>query len=376
MSRVQMKVRWAVGVILLVAACSNTRVSRCVRADMRLVVGLLSLVFLAACSESAGVGLPSASVSSSTASPSSCRLPFTDFSATGFISYPDGIFKADATAATQSDPSRPGLVRTVALPALYGGGGSGQETYDWRFSRWLPVPRDLVFSDGSHYAYSELIPNPASQGLGGPPPLGTLVHVVDVATGKDDIAYRSADVLSATAVRAEGIYLTQPAVLADTAVPFYLWLVDLATRSGHKVLGGMPVGPGTTALSEGTLWIMATDPNNSKGAPRLVRVNLSDGRQSTWFEPSSGFVSLLGLDNVGRPVVSTFSGVNGDPGKTWVFTAAATQQAIADQGFTGTAIADRQGLWLTGNGIYIYPAGGPVKKASGQTGGSLLGTCG
>jgi hypothetical protein len=70
------------------------------------------------------------------------------------------------------------------------------------------------------------------------------------------------------------------------------------------------------------------------------------------------------------------SGAKGDVGKTWVLTAPAAQRAIAAQGFTGTAIADERGLLLSGDGVYLYPVGGPIKKVSAQTGGWLLGTCG
>jgi hypothetical protein len=321
-------------------------------------------------------GSPSAASSPSPVTLSSCRLPFTTFSATGFIGAPDGTFMADPSSATQPDPSRPGFVRTVASPALYGPEGTGQETYDWRFSRWLPVPHELVSPDGSQYAYSELIPNPASQGLGGPPLLGTLVHLVDVATGKDQIVDRSVDVLSAVTFKPEGIYLTQPTVLVNTVVPFYVWLLDPATRSAHKLLGGKSVGPGTNAFTDGTLWILASNPNNPKGTPQLLRVNLNDGSQSTWFQPTSVFAQFLGLDSIDHPIVSTFAG-NGDPGKTWVVTAASTVQPIADEGFTGQLVADSHGLWLTGNGVFLYPAtGGPLRKVSTEVGGSLLGTCG
>jgi hypothetical protein len=238
------------------------------------------------------------------------------------------------------------------------------------------VPHELVSPDGSQYAYSELIPNPASQGLGGPPPLGTLVHVVDVATGKDQVVDQSADVLGAVTFRPEGIYLTQATAIVDTVVPFYVWLLDPATHSAHKLLGGNSVGPGMSAFSAGTLWIMSTDRNNPKGTPKLLRVNLSDGVQSTWFEPTSMFAQLLGLDSHDHPIVSASAG-NGDPGRTWVVTAASTVQPIADQGFTGQLVADSHGLWLTGNGVFLYPStGGPIRKVSTEVGGSLLGTCG
>ena len=336
----------------------------------------LAIVGCGGATISSSHGSPSAASSPSPVMLSSCRLPFTTFKATGFVGVPDGTFTADSGSATQPDPSRPGFVRTVASPALYGPDGAGQETYDWRFTRWLPVSHELVSPDGSQYAYSELIPNPASQGLGGPPPLGTLVHVVDVATGNDRIVYQSADVLSASNFRPEGIYLTQATANVDTFVPFYLWLLDPATHSVHKALGGKSVGPGTTAFAAGTLWIMSTDPNNPKGTPKLMHVDISSGAESTWFEPSSAFAQLLGLDGLDHPIVSTFSSTNGDPGKTWMITAASTTQPIADLGFTGQVIADNHALWLTGNGVFRYPTGGPISKVSNEVGGSLLGTCG
>jgi hypothetical protein len=344
---------------------------------MRTAVLLLGLAIVGCggATVSNSQGSPSAASSPSPVLPSSCRLPFTVFTATGFIHVPDGVFTADTGSATQPDPNRAGFVRTVASPALYGPGGTGQETYDWRFSRWLPVPHELVSPDGSQYVYSELIPNPASQGLGGPPPLGTLVHVVDVATGNDRIVDHSADVLSAVAFKPEGIYLTQPTALVDTFVAFYVWIVDPATGSAHELLGGKSVGPGTTAFTDGTLWILASDPSNPKGTPQLIRVNLNDGTQSTWLQPTSTFAQFLGLDSLNHPIVSTFSVTNGDPGKTWAITAANTMLPIADQGFSGQLVADSHGVWLTGNGVFLYPTGGPIHKISTEVGGSLLGTC-
>jgi hypothetical protein len=340
-----------------------------------LVASLFGVMVLATCGGSTPNPVPpTSSVSQQAATP--CRVPFTDFKTTGFINYPGGTFTADPTAATTPDPSRPGFAHTVVSPVLTGVAGNGNETYDWRFSRWLPGPYELVSPDGSQYAYSEVIPNPASQGLGGPPPLGTLIHVVDVPTATDHVVYQSADVLSAAAFRPEGIYLFQPAGIADTHLPFYLWLVDPSTHSAHKLLGGKIVGPGTSALTAATLWIMASDPKNPKGAPTLFRVDLIDGSQSTWFAPTSAFAGFLGLDSLGRPIVSTFSGANGDPGKTWAVTGASTTRQIAEEGFSAAAVADGHGLWLAGNGLFLYTAAGSLRKVSSVVGGAILGACG
>lgn len=304
--------------------------------------------------QTSGSGTPAgpASMSPSPVALGLCRLPFTDFTATGFMNYPDGTFTPDPSAVA----------------------GAGQQAYDRASSRWVPVSHDLVSADGSQYAYSELIPNPASQGIGSRP-LGTHVHLVDVATGKDNIVYQTPDVLSAVTVKPEGIYLTQPTFIADAPVPFYLWLLDPVTGSIHQLLGAKSVGPGTLVIANGTLWIMATDLNDSKGPGTLLRVNLSDGSQSTWFEQTTKFAQFLGLDGLDHPVVITSSSDNGDPGRTWVISAAATAQPIADQEFT-MMVADSRGLWFTGNGVFLYRPGGPLEKISAKIGGWILGSCG
>jgi hypothetical protein len=343
--------------------------------DMRSVAVLFGLTVLAACGgTAANPPPPSASASQQASRP--CRLPFTDFKTAGFINYPDGTFTADPSSAITPDPGRPGFGRTVTTPVLTGVAGNGNETYDWKFSRWLPAAHELVSPDGSQYAYSEVIPNQGSQGIGGPPALGTLIHVVDVVTATDRVVYQSTDQLSAAAFGPEGIYLFQPAEIANTVRPFYLWLVDPSTHAAHKLLGGKVVGPGTGAITAGTFWIMATDPNNPKGAPTLLRMDLNDGSQSTWYEPTTTFAGFLGLDSLGRPIVSTFSGSNGDPGKTWIVTAAGAMHQIAEVGFSAKAIADPHGSWLAGQGLFLYSAAGGLSKVSDVSGGSILGTCG
>lgn len=254
-------------------------------------------------------------------------------------------------------------------------GGSGTPTYDWSQQKWLPVDRHTVSPDGLRYAYSEIIPNPAAQGLGGPPPLGTKVHLVDIASGADTVIYQTTDVLSAAWFDADGIYLTQPVALVDTFTAFYVWLVDPVQRSAKELLGGNAVGPGDFFIAGGTLWIMSADPNDPKGTKTLWRFDLSSSAQVAWYQQTTAFAQLMGLDAGGSPVVSLWSAVNGDPGKTYVLPQENSLQLLAETGFVQMTV-DSYGLWLNGDGIWLMPPGGTLQKVGNERGGYILGACG
>src|ERR1700681_2142489 len=103
--------RWlTIGLLLVLCACGSTATS----------------------AQSAASGSPAASASSaasaSTPSPPTgprCRLPFLRETASpfgpGFVSSPDGTFTLDPSGALHGLPD-----------------GTGMETYDWAFSRWVP----------------------------------------------------------------------------------------------------------------------------------------------------------------------------------------------------------------------------------------------
>lgn len=303
-----------------------------------------------------------------------CRLPYTDFAETGFIGYPGGAFVADPGSAIVADPARPGGGVTAAQPKLYGRIGNGQETYDWAQSRWLPVDAELVSPGGTQYAYAEPIPNPGAQGMGGPPPLGTKVHLVDVATATDTVIYQTQAVEDVAAFGPDGIYLTEPVSLADTVTPFYLWRLDPMTHSAHQILGGRSIGPGTFVIAGAEMWIMAIDPSNPKGPATLLRVDLNSGGETIWQKQTTTFAQFDGVDSNANPIVSTSSGAPGDAGETSVVTAPGSPELIANQQF-GQALADSHGLWLNGNGIWL-DAGHIIKEVSSESTGRMLGPCG
>jgi hypothetical protein len=50
--------------------------------------------------------------------------------------------------------------------------------------------------------------------------------------------------------------------------------------------------------------------------------------------------------------------------------------ALRSNSTWGLPIADGHGLWLAGNGLFLYTAGGALRKVSNASGGSILGACG
>src|SRR5579864_7921548 len=217
---------------------------------MRAAVAISTVALLAGCTASSTTGQEAAA----SAAPVQCALPFTNFASTGFIHIPGGAFAADPAAQLEPDPARPAeFSRTVVKPELYAPAGNASESYDWPRSRWVPVARTLVSPDGAAYFYTELIPNPASQGLGGPPPLGTRVHLVDVATGADSVIYQTSAVLAAAWFGPAAVYLTEKVDSADTATAFRLWQLDPSTRAASLVLGGAFAGPGPFAIDGSAL---------------------------------------------------------------------------------------------------------------------------
>lgn len=341
---------------------------------MRLSPSVIALLMVVACGSSPAAAVTPAPTHSSPASPEAttpsaapsaspsalaagpaCSLPFTDLAqTTGFIRFPGGDLVAD--------------------PRVHQG-GSDTRTYDWAQSRWLPVSPDLISPDGSKYVYSETIPNPASQGLGGPPPLGSKIHVVDIATGADTVIYQTTDVLGATWFGADGIYLAQSVALADTPTAFHLWRLAPSSPSPVELLGGASVGPGDFRFAGGNFWIMAVNQTDPKGPKTLLRFDLSTGGETTWYEQTTAFAQFLGVDADGTPVVSMWSAVNDDPGKTYLVPAPGSLQLLSQVGFVQMSV-DSYGLWLNGDGIWFQPPGGSLEKVASERGGYILGSCG
>lgn len=282
----------------------------------------------------------------------SCRLP---------ISTPDGqgAFISFPAATVTFDPAGKNLQ------------ARGGAYYDRAYSRWLPVPRQAVSSDGRHYAYTE----PASDQTKMPK-----IHVVDVTTGTDRgfitrsshwfIAYGVLDYSS------EGIYLVQ----AYESPMFGLWLLNPSTGTMTDVASLQYI---EGSAGNKVFWLGTVDPNDTHNvgtlyafADQLDRYNLVDGTRVTWlYQPGKG-IQVLALDAAGHPIVEVINTlVTEDLAvRLMLLSGPTTRQTIltAPARFVGSLtqpIADGHGVWFGGpQGVYLYTDAQGLQKVSNQPG--------
>lgn len=290
-------------------------------------------------------------VSNSATPPSSlsCRLPISIVDVNGslkggaFVSYPSGKVTLDPKGA---------------------GGGY----YDRAFSKWLPVNRNSVSSDGTRYAYTERkVP-------------GTLgrqrLLVVDVPSGNDKLyELGQADDTSAYVIvvfAPEGIWLSYSGYEGPGGG---LFLLDLATGA-LKDVGGPVLILEPVAGGSGVFWFTDPGPNPqyvSKGMgyillDRVQRLTISDGKTETWFSKPGSDLQILGTDLAGHPILSS-SPSTGNGNDVWLVSSPTQAKVIGlPQGYN-QLIADSHGVWFGGRqGIYLYSDAGGLQKVSNQPG--------
>jgi hypothetical protein len=288
----------------------------------------------------------------------SCRLPISISvsgagipSKNGFVSFPSGVVTID--------------------PA-----GKGGAYFDRAFSRWLPVARNAVSPDGSHYAYVDL-----GDGVFN-------VHVVDVRTGTDHVLREKATGFSfqpfVLDYASEGIYIGQ----GFERVQPGLWLVAPTTGAIRKVSKvGLQVSAGRGVFWSGE--INPADPNpirvpSSAGTltDQIDRIDIKSGTQAVWlYQPGKG-LNILGLDIQGHPLMSVYSGRTPIPPNTDPIDHSATELLIALDSKTqrsiykgqlveslGGAISDAHGVWFgSPQGIYLYSNASGLQKVFDQPG--------
>jgi hypothetical protein len=280
----------------------------------------------------------------------SCRLPiFNSLDPravkNAFITFPSGSVAVDRTA-------------------------NGSFYFDRAFSKWLPVGRQAVSPDGTHYAFT-------TQGQQDQ----FAIHVVDVANGKDQtfpITASAAGIMPQNLVfdyATEGIYLVQA---FEGPIPG-MWLFEPATsslRQVTKVLVQVSVGGGIFwfgALNPG-------DPNPVRSRMRVEsdqiwRLDLKAGRQIIWLDrPGTGLV-VIGVDRQGRPLTSAVhDGLNfRDPTAELLLSLDdATQRSVYKGPIAASlsgGITDDHGVWFgSPQGIYLYSDAGGLQKVSDQPG--------
>jgi hypothetical protein len=352
--------------------------------DVR-IAGLALLVLVAGCSPAtpqAAAGSPSASsspvASTSPVAPTrpsptwtlglgatavspvdfTCRLPvFVEAgqgSADGFVDLPSGT--------VTSDPAAPPSVVRAGRELV---GNYVIHYYDRAYSRWLPVSRNDVSPDGSHYAFADRAiadpQNPASRAQ---------LHVVDVKSGAelvfDDGDWsRPYEVLDYTS---EGIYLVVTGGYGNG-----LWLMNPTTGATAQV-ASLSLVEGR--LSANSFWVGVHNPDDPHPvgaiqANELDLLSMPDGARVTWLYAPGNSVYFSGQDVDGHPIVLV-ADVNG-ASDLRILLAPGSSRSIWIDGngvpVLSNPISDKHGVWFgSQSGIFLYSDANGMQKISNQSG--------
>lgn len=330
--------------------------------------GFLLVMLLSGCSQvTQPVANPAAtSPSGSPTTPAatvgmSCRLPISTPEGQGaFISFPTG--------AVSFDPLARGL--------------QGDVYYDRAFSSWLPVSRQAVSPDGTHYAYLDSkVPGTPGQAR---------LHVVDVPSRNERVIDLgpTGDPSGYMIVNfaTEGIWLSYTGYEGPGGG---LLLLDLSTGAlknpgvpGMVESSGGSFGRDGETLMEpvaggpGVFWFTDGGPNPQSAAigftipARVQRLTMSDGKTSSWFTKQEAWVRVLGADVAGHPIIATWPLSADMNSKTiWLASSPTKAQIIGLPQGDYRFIADGHGVWF-GNqqGIFLYSDATGLQKVSNQPG--------
>jgi hypothetical protein len=308
---------------------------------MRAVM-LVVVLLLGACSTTAPVATvsppPSATSPSPSDSPSpvalnlNCRLPVTwavqsgQTTKAGFVSFPGQTLLEDPSAPAHS------------------------VFYDRGFAKWLPVSRTSVSPDGKRYAYGE---GNAYLNVGGK------LHVVDVATGVDNVIYSGGPLYSVVDFAAEGIYVTSA---VPEGYPRGLWLQDPAGGPA-RLISSTIVAPVVGGRAAWGLDFNSADPSPGPGGiegpmNQILRIDLRSGAATPWFYRPGATIYVVGFDATGHPFVSADfppapTDVNGrNIAELWhVVSATSATMLFGGAGVPSpsrVAAVDSHGVWFDG----------------------------
>ena len=218
-------------------------------------------------------------------------------------------------------------------------------TYDHASNTWLPAPDAYLSPDHKQYAY-EVPGISASQ-----------IHVVDIASGADRVAYSGALTFTVTAFEADGVYLRQ-AVNAKQGAYQKLFRLDPAGGSPKLVRGSdhhmYPTG--WTVVGGSAAWGLDYRVKGSSYTYLVDRLDLATGAVTTWFTsaPDHQFAPM-GTDIKNRLYITDGLEVwrVGQPGQVeYLLRPPKTEGSYT---FGGEMLADKHGVWLEAlGGVWFY----------------------
>jgi len=319
----------------------------------------------------------------------SCRLPVLAGASAAFISFPEGAVTIDH------------------LFAMNPYEGSYDSTYDAQVRTWVPVPGSAVSPDGHFYAY-------LAQTTGIPGQMTrTSLHTHEIGSGKDRVLWeRSGAPMGPNQVTwlPDGIYFSAVFTSAsgpDGPVFPAVYVVDPNHAGSSRRVGPNPEpqapdpsqpyysGPGMFAyFGGGAAWATgnrvptgALSPNKPPapgtfGPDRVLRMDLRNGTVSTWYTvDGNDLVSLMGLDQQGRPILSLFQPLpltdGGPPSNTYepppahlLLLTGPSQtveltSGIADFHPASMPVGDSHGIWFgSWNSLWLYTSDGGLRQVA------------
>lgn len=276
----------------------------------------------------------------------------------GFVVLPGGQL------VTQSGPPPQAVQYQLGWPGL---------SYDRAVSRWLPVSRSAVSSDGLKYAYAEYDPPGPSDGKAVHANSGR-IHIVDVRSGADTILYSGSPSFGVVDLETDAVFLTQVGI---GYTPSAQGLYSLA------IGGGIPrLMPGVNAQTDRYSWTPASEkvwwavefaPGVLAGmgsGNELIRYDAAAGAVQTWATATSpAFLEIAGVDLTGRPITVTGPASTQDPNNADFSVSVVTAPGKASSIWDGNAppgppsVTDAHGVWMSADqAIWLYGTDGSMLR--------------
>jgi hypothetical protein len=247
---------------------------------MRLLA-LTAVVLVAACDTGQAVDQSPSPMRPSPAA-IACKMPVywadtaTNSTLAAFVTLPSGTV------------SMAGTIRPVRQ-FLFGA------TYDTASRGWLPLTESYLSPDHKRYAYEVIGTTSGSQ-----------VHIVDIASGVDRVAYDGPTTLTVIAFESDGVYLRQ-AVNPKQGVYKELFRLDPAGGPPTLVRGSNRhmYQTGWTVVGAGAAWGLDFRVKGSSYTYLVERLDLASGAVAEWLaSPPDHQFAPMGVDAKNRLYVT------------------------------------------------------------------------